>query len=95
MSCYFRNPCSASRRRVTQSDKEPTDTSKQPIRTRYLGHVTGHHPIRDQYFLTFACLPARLGEVERYHTQQRYTTLTGPFGVAVYHGLLLLGHLGD
>eukprot|EP00116_Pleurobrachia_bachei_P018484 sb/3478746/ len=26
-------------------------TSKQPIRTRYLGHVTGYHPIRDQYFL--------------------------------------------
>eukprot|EP00116_Pleurobrachia_bachei_P015780 sb/3476042/ len=31
---------------------EPTETSKQPIRTRYLeGHVTGYHPIRDQYFL--------------------------------------------
>eukprot|EP00116_Pleurobrachia_bachei_P007337 sb/3467599/ len=29
----------------------PTDTSKQPIRTRYLGHVTGYQPIRDQYFL--------------------------------------------
>eukprot|EP00116_Pleurobrachia_bachei_P009460 sb/3469722/ len=29
---------------------EPTDTSKQPIRTRYLGHVTGYQPIRDQYF---------------------------------------------
>eukprot|EP00116_Pleurobrachia_bachei_P014629 sb/3474891/ len=28
---------------------EPTDTSKQPIRTRYLGHVTGYQPIRDQY----------------------------------------------
>ena len=24
--------------------------SKQPIRTRYLGHVTGYQPIRDQYF---------------------------------------------
>ena len=23
-------------------------TGKQPIRTRYLGHVTGHQPIRDQ-----------------------------------------------
>eukprot|EP00116_Pleurobrachia_bachei_P018213 sb/3478475/ len=30
---------------------EPTDTSKQPIRNRYLGHVTGYEPIRDQYFL--------------------------------------------
>eukprot|EP00116_Pleurobrachia_bachei_P012529 sb/3472791/ len=28
-----------------------TDTSKQPIRTRYLGHVTGYQRIRDQYFL--------------------------------------------
>eukprot|EP00116_Pleurobrachia_bachei_P016076 sb/3476338/ len=31
--------------------QEPTDTSKQPIRTRYLGHVTGYQPISDQYFL--------------------------------------------
>ena len=26
---------------------------KQPIRTRYLGHVTGYQPIRDQYFPIF------------------------------------------
>eukprot|EP00116_Pleurobrachia_bachei_P009486 sb/3469748/ len=32
-------------------NQEPTDTSKQPIRTRYLGHVTSYQPIRDQYFL--------------------------------------------
>eukprot|EP00116_Pleurobrachia_bachei_P012356 sb/3472618/ len=32
-------------------DQEPTETSKQPIRTRYLGHVTTDQPIRDQYFL--------------------------------------------
>eukprot|EP00116_Pleurobrachia_bachei_P016258 sb/3476520/ len=31
--------------------QEPTETSKQPIRTRYLGHVTGYQPIRDRYFL--------------------------------------------
>ena len=24
---------------------------KQPIKTRYLGHVTGYQPIRDQFFL--------------------------------------------
>eukprot|EP00116_Pleurobrachia_bachei_P009033 sb/3469295/ len=29
--------------------REPTETSKQPIRICYLGHVTGYHPIRDQY----------------------------------------------
>eukprot|EP00116_Pleurobrachia_bachei_P009426 sb/3469688/ len=28
-----------------------SDTSKQPIRTRYLGHVTGYQPIRDHCFL--------------------------------------------
>ena len=27
---------------------------KQPIRTRYLGHVTGNQPIRDQYFLVWS-----------------------------------------
>ena len=26
-------------------------TSKKAIRTRYLGHVTGYQPFRDQYFL--------------------------------------------
>eukprot|EP00116_Pleurobrachia_bachei_P012567 sb/3472829/ len=31
--------------------REPTDTRKQSIRSRYLGHVTGYQPIRDQYFL--------------------------------------------
>eukprot|EP00116_Pleurobrachia_bachei_P018154 sb/3478416/ len=35
-------------------DQEPTDTSKQPNRTRYLGHVTGYQPIRDQYFLIWS-----------------------------------------
>ena len=31
--------------------QEPTGPSKQPIRTRYLDHVTDYQPIRDQYFL--------------------------------------------
>eukprot|EP00116_Pleurobrachia_bachei_P019394 sb/3479656/ len=31
--------------------REPTDTSKQPIRTRYLCLVTGYQQIRDEYFL--------------------------------------------
>eukprot|EP00116_Pleurobrachia_bachei_P018959 sb/3479221/ len=30
------------------------ETSKQPIRTRYLSHVTGYQPIRDQYFLIWS-----------------------------------------
>eukprot|EP00116_Pleurobrachia_bachei_P008425 sb/3468687/ len=33
--------------------QEPTETSKQPIRTRYLGHVTSCQPIRDQYSSRF------------------------------------------
>eukprot|EP00116_Pleurobrachia_bachei_P009009 sb/3469271/ len=32
-----------------QNEQEPTDTSKQPILTPYLGQVTGYQPIRDQY----------------------------------------------
>eukprot|EP00116_Pleurobrachia_bachei_P018635 sb/3478897/ len=31
--------------------QEPTETMKQPMRTRYLGHVTDYQPIRVQYFL--------------------------------------------
>ena len=31
--------------------QESTKSSKQPIRTRYSGHVTSYQPIRDQYFL--------------------------------------------
>eukprot|EP00116_Pleurobrachia_bachei_P011042 sb/3471304/ len=38
--------------------QEPTETSEQPIRTRYIGHVTGYQPIRDQYFL-IRSVPAR------------------------------------
>eukprot|EP00116_Pleurobrachia_bachei_P004916 sb/3465178/ len=36
---------------VADKSTEPTDTIKYPNRTRYLGHVTGYQPIRDQYFL--------------------------------------------
>eukprot|EP00116_Pleurobrachia_bachei_P018651 sb/3478913/ len=31
--------------------QQPNESSKQPIRTPYLGHVTGYQPIRDHYFL--------------------------------------------
>ena len=34
--------------------QEPTEPSKQPIKTRYLGHVTGYQPIRDQHFLVWS-----------------------------------------
>ena len=38
--------------------QEPTDTNQQPFRTRYLVHVTGYQPIRDQYFLVTGKLGA-------------------------------------
>eukprot|EP00116_Pleurobrachia_bachei_P012112 sb/3472374/ len=31
--------------------EEPTETSKQPIKTCYLGHMTSYQPIGNQYFL--------------------------------------------
>ena len=31
--------------------QEPTESSKKPIRTSYLGQVTVYQPIRDQYFM--------------------------------------------
>ena len=31
------------------------ESRKQPIRTCYSGHVTGHQPIRDQYLLKENC----------------------------------------
>ena len=42
--------------------QEPTNISKQPIRTRYLGHVTGYQPIRAafsdpfQFEVTIECI---------------------------------------
>eukprot|EP00116_Pleurobrachia_bachei_P016014 sb/3476276/ len=38
--------------KILTPEQEPTDTSKrkQPIETRYLDHLTGYQPIRDQYF---------------------------------------------
>eukprot|EP00116_Pleurobrachia_bachei_P000807 sb/3461069/ len=54
---------------------EPTDTSKQPIRTRYLGHVTVYQPIRDQYFLIKSVAPAEL--LGRYVCVRRYWSLIG------------------
>ena len=37
--------------KLSVSGQELTESSKQPIRTRYLGHMTGYQPIRDQYLL--------------------------------------------
>ena len=40
-------------RRLHIEIRSTTDRTKQPIRTLYLGHVTGYQPIRDQYLPLF------------------------------------------
>eukprot|EP00116_Pleurobrachia_bachei_P003680 sb/3463942/ len=47
----FRMPETKGKRSPNSAKEEPIETSKQPIKTRYLGHVTGYQPIRDEYFL--------------------------------------------
>eukprot|EP00116_Pleurobrachia_bachei_P014217 sb/3474479/ len=39
--------------------KELGGVWRQPIRTRYLGHMTGYQPIRDQYFVIRSVDPGR------------------------------------
>eukprot|EP00116_Pleurobrachia_bachei_P005206 sb/3465468/ len=55
--------------------QEPTDTSKQPIRTRYIGHVTGYQPIRDQSYLCTGVLARSHDEIEESiePSQEQYT----------------------
>eukprot|EP00116_Pleurobrachia_bachei_P013082 sb/3473344/ len=59
------SPCDASQVNLTELPLvrfteiglvELTDKSKQPIRTRYLGHVTVFQPMRDQHFGRFQYL---------------------------------------
>ena len=45
--------------------QQPTESSKQPIITRYLGHMTGYHPITNQG----PVFPDSVGSFE--FTQQR------------------------
>eukprot|EP00116_Pleurobrachia_bachei_P001671 sb/3461933/ len=48
-SCILvHEPASATKCNYLTSLREPTETSKKPIKTRYLRHVTGYQPIRDQ-----------------------------------------------
>ena len=46
--------------------------SKQPIRTRYLGHMTDYHPIRDQYYLLshLSNIPVRIIHVSVTHQEE-------------------------
>ena len=36
---------------IGSGKQQPTESSKQPIRALYIGHLTGYQPIRNQYFL--------------------------------------------
>eukprot|EP00116_Pleurobrachia_bachei_P002445 sb/3462707/ len=56
---------------------EPSDTSKQPIRTRYLGHVTGYQPTRDQYFL-IRSVPAEFLQSSSSSSFRRFLLTTFP-----------------
>eukprot|EP00116_Pleurobrachia_bachei_P008901 sb/3469163/ len=46
-----------------------TELSKQPIRTRYLGHVTSYQPIRDQCFLIRYFSPGEIQQLGRVRGQ--------------------------
>ena len=51
------------------------DVSKQPIRARYLGHLTGYQPIRDQYFLIWSVPAGKLPKLG-----YKYSATEGPRG---------------
>ena len=59
---YFEDPRSLKRHMKVVHDRHTEfrcttcEVSKRPIRTGYLGHVTGYQPIRDQYFLVRSVL---------------------------------------
>eukprot|EP00116_Pleurobrachia_bachei_P016425 sb/3476687/ len=56
--------------------QEPTDTSEKTIRTRYLGHVTGYEPIRDQHFL-IRSIPGVDREIATWNKLQTVSGLVG------------------
>eukprot|EP00116_Pleurobrachia_bachei_P008014 sb/3468276/ len=62
--------------------QEPTETSKQPISARYLGQVTGHQPIRDQYFLIRSESLNSLNTEERNYGGCLYNILACCWGVS-------------
>eukprot|EP00116_Pleurobrachia_bachei_P010839 sb/3471101/ len=55
--------------------QETTETSKKPIRTRYLGHMTGYQPIRDQYFL-IRSVPAQYSPLRNRFLFARYSLIS-------------------
>ena len=63
--------------------QEPTEPSKQPIRARYLGHVTGYQPIRDQYFLVRSFPGARWNHVILLGGEPRYISCVALYSVRV------------
>eukprot|EP00116_Pleurobrachia_bachei_P007017 sb/3467279/ len=56
--------------------QELTDTSKQPIRTRYSGHGTVYHPIMDQYFLIRSVPDVGLTRDSNDQVASAFSTLT-------------------
>eukprot|EP00116_Pleurobrachia_bachei_P005283 sb/3465545/ len=66
----------------------PTEPSKEPIRTRYLGHGTGYQPIRDQYFLIWsqADVPASV--------KHKAVLVDGKLGFMAMKWILKMDHRG-
>eukprot|EP00116_Pleurobrachia_bachei_P007836 sb/3468098/ len=58
---------------------KPTETSKQPIKTRYLGHVTVYQPIRDQYFLIRSVPTIHLSTIGRSRTRHHLNRETAKY----------------
>eukprot|EP00116_Pleurobrachia_bachei_P003881 sb/3464143/ len=72
--------------RESDYSQEPTETSKQPIRARCLGHVTGDQPIRDQQFL-IRSVPDRSKSIS-YRVSNVFITLTNDvFARVVFYNL--------
>ena len=78
--------------------QQPTEPSKQPIRIRYLGHVTGYQPIRDQYFPIWSIpgvYKTNYSPPVAYHiilgVPEDYTRVKHPwFQVGVYKGISVI-----
>eukprot|EP00116_Pleurobrachia_bachei_P019045 sb/3479307/ len=69
-------------------DQKPT--SKQPIRTCYLGHVTGYQPIRDQCSLIRSLIQSsrNLVPLDRYRTTNQNSLLRSRDWLTANQGLV-------